>query len=209
MDYRFSVKALPQSDDPAAPYQDQGQGAGQPPELQPPHQDDARPWAGDAYDEGDETDPAQAFASFAGDAGQEAWLDKAVDGTLTGWVRDETGQVWRYADPDAWAIDVDDAGMAQTGGTGGQPGAGDPAVGDPAVGDPAAGDGGGLELDYGMADEVVPSDPAAADEFPEDEDPDAEDTDPADGTDPDEEDPDDEEEDEERPGGGKKGKPWE
>lgn len=116
MDYRFSVKALPQ-DDPAA--QDQDPAAAPPPELQPPHQDDARPWAGDAYDEGAETDPAQAYASFSGPSGETAWLDKAEDGTLTGWVRDETGQVYRYSDVDAWAIDVDDAGMAQTGGTGG------------------------------------------------------------------------------------------
>lgn len=187
MDYRYSVKALPQSEDPAA--QDQDPAAGQPPELQPPHQDDARPWAGDAYDEGDESDPAQAFASFSGPAGEEAWLDKAEDGTLAGWVRDETGQVWRYSDPDAWAIDVDDAGMTQTGGTGGQPAAGDPqaydgsgaltdpAAGDPAMtdpnadptvmdpnADPAAADDGGLSLDYGTADEAVPADPAEQDD---------------------------------------------
>ncbi|MEU9925145.1 hypothetical protein AB0H51_28320 [Streptomyces griseoluteus] len=145
MDYRFSVKALPPSDDPAA--QDQDPAAQAPPELQPPHQDDARPWAGDEYDEGDESDPAQAFAAFSGPSNEQAWLDKADDGTLTGWVRDETGQVYRYSDPDAWAIDVDDAGMAQTGGIGGQadPGAGQPADGapvdpnaDPAVTDPAA-----------------------------------------------------------------------
>lgn len=40
------------------------------------------------YDEGDETDPANAFAAYKGAAGEEAWLDQAPDGTLTGWVRD-------------------------------------------------------------------------------------------------------------------------
>lgn len=76
--------------------------------------DDARPWSGDMYDEGDETEPAAAFAAYSGTQGEEAWLDQAPDGTLTGWVRDSTGQVWRYSDPDAWAIDVDDAQMTRT-----------------------------------------------------------------------------------------------
>ncbi|MEU6755996.1 hypothetical protein [Streptomyces sp. NPDC046685] len=76
--------------------------------------DDARPWSGDMYDEGDETEPDEAFAAYAGAQGEQAWLDKASDGTLTGWVRDSTGQVWRYSDPDAWAIDVDDAQMTRT-----------------------------------------------------------------------------------------------
>lgn len=75
---------------------------------------DARPWSGDPYDEGDETDPADAFAAYKGAGGEEAWLDQAPDGTLTGWVRDETGQVWRYTDPNVWAIDVDDAPMTRT-----------------------------------------------------------------------------------------------
>ncbi|MYW67150.1 hypothetical protein GTY65_24225 [Streptomyces sp. SID8379] len=77
-------------------------------------QDDARPWSGDMYDEGDETDPASAFAAYKGAAGEEAWLDQAPDGTLTGWVRDTGGQVWRYTDPDVWAMDVDDAQMTRT-----------------------------------------------------------------------------------------------
>ncbi|MEU9699538.1 hypothetical protein [Streptomyces sp. NPDC047981] len=75
---------------------------------------DARPWSGDPYDEGDETNPADAFAAYKGPGGEEAWLDQAPDGTLTGWVRDETGQVWRYTDPNTWAIDVDDAPMTRT-----------------------------------------------------------------------------------------------
>ncbi|MER7937927.1 MULTISPECIES: hypothetical protein [unclassified Streptomyces] len=149
MDYRFSVKTLPPSDDPAA--QDQDPAAGQPPEFQPPHQDDARPWAGDLYDDGDESDPAQAYAAFSGPTGEQAWLDKAEDGTLTGWVRDETGQVYRYADPDAWAIDVDDAGMSQTGGTGAD-GEADPQAAGGAPVDPNA--------DPAAADQVP--DPAAA-----------------------------------------------
>ncbi|MFB6525239.1 hypothetical protein [Streptomyces sp. NPDC056399] len=86
-----------------------------PPDGGAPHPaDDARPWSGDPYDEGDETDPATAFAAYKGAGGEEAWLDRAPDGTLTGWVRDETGQVWRYTDPSVWAIDVDDAPMTRT-----------------------------------------------------------------------------------------------
>ncbi|MBT2395236.1 hypothetical protein [Streptomyces sp. ISL-100] len=83
-------------------------------EAPPAPEDDARPWSGDMYDEGDETDPAAAFAAYQGANGEEAWLDQAPDGTLTGWVRDATGQVWRYTDPDVWAIDVDDAQMTRT-----------------------------------------------------------------------------------------------
>ncbi|GHG80268.1 hypothetical protein [Streptomyces griseocarneus] len=83
-------------------------------EPAPGPEDDARPWSGDMYDEGDETDPADAFAAYKGTDGEEAWLDQAPDGTLTGWVRDVTGQVWRYTDPDVWAIDVDDAQMTRT-----------------------------------------------------------------------------------------------
>ncbi|KIF04140.1 hypothetical protein PL81_20200 [Streptomyces sp. RSD-27] len=207
MDYAYAVKTLPQPEadpaaDPAAP---------PPPEPQPPQQDDARPWAGDVYDEGDETDPAQAFAAFSGQAGEQAWLDKAEDGTLTGWVRDETGQVWRYSDPDAWAIDVDDSGMAQTGGTGaaaGGPGA------DPAEGEQAAAPGAGTipapedapPLDFGTADEVVPvaGDPATAPEEPTD--PAGEDELAAE-TDEEEPEEDEEAEDENPFGKGKKAKP--
>ncbi|MET8696952.1 hypothetical protein ABZV65_30930 [Streptomyces bauhiniae] len=76
--------------------------------------DDARPWAGDEYSAGDETDPADAFSAYTGSNGEQAWLDRDTDGTLTGWVRDSTGQVWRYTDPDAWADDVDGAQMTQT-----------------------------------------------------------------------------------------------
>ncbi|MFF0698455.1 hypothetical protein ACFYU4_38195 [Streptomyces tendae] len=88
---------------------------GQPPAYMPESPaDDARPWAGDMYDEGDETDPADSFSAYTGSNGEQAWLDRAPDGTLTGWVRDGTGQVWRYTDPDAWAVDVDGAGMTRT-----------------------------------------------------------------------------------------------
>ncbi|MEU3499253.1 hypothetical protein ABZ726_00245 [Streptomyces hundungensis] len=113
MDYAYAVKALP---DNAAPSPEPGS----PEPDQQPVADDGRPWAGDPYDEGDESDPAQANSAFSGPGGEEAWLDKAPDGTLTGWVRDDTGQVWRYSDADAWAIDVDDAGMTQTHGPDGQ-----------------------------------------------------------------------------------------
>ncbi|MGA5127722.1 hypothetical protein ACPCAG_31025 [Streptomyces pseudogriseolus] len=87
---------------------------GEPPAVPEPPADDARPWAGDMYDEGDETDPADSFSAYTGSNGEQAWLDRAPDGTLTGWVRDSTGQVWRYTDPDAWAIDVDGAHMTRT-----------------------------------------------------------------------------------------------
>ncbi|MEV8344559.1 hypothetical protein [Streptomyces niveus] len=78
--------------------------------------DDSRPWAGDEYGEGDETDPdgPDSWCAYAGSGGEQAWLDKAPDGTLTGWVRDGDGQVWRYTDPDAWSTDVDGAQMTQT-----------------------------------------------------------------------------------------------
>ncbi|MFD3514900.1 hypothetical protein [Streptomyces sp. NPDC058657] len=98
---------VPPTDDGARP---EGGDADGPP---PAPKDDARPWSGDMYDEGDETDPTAAFASYKGASGEEAWLDQAPDGTLTGWVRDATGQVWRYSDPDVWAIDVDDAQMTR------------------------------------------------------------------------------------------------
>ncbi|MFH8466036.1 hypothetical protein [Streptomyces sp. NPDC017991] len=96
-------------------------------EAPPAPEDDARPWSGDMYDEGDETDPTAAFAAYQGASGEEAWLDQAPDGTLTGWVRDATGQVWRYTDPDVWAIDVDDAQMTRTHSQAGGDDAGAPA----------------------------------------------------------------------------------
>ncbi|MFF4543626.1 hypothetical protein ACFY1J_05175 [Streptomyces sp. NPDC001406] len=115
--------ADPAAPDPTAPPEQPTEAPAdgtQPPGNEPPADapeppsDDARQWAGDPYDEGDETDPANAFASYTGSNGEQAWLDQDADGTLTGWVRDGTGQVWRYTDPDAWAIDVDDAHMTQT-----------------------------------------------------------------------------------------------
>ncbi|MFE0058672.1 hypothetical protein [Streptomyces sp. NPDC059003] len=103
---------------PDSPAEELSSGAGQSasgsPAEAPAPEDDARPWSGDMYDEGDETIPSAAFAAYQGTNGEEAWLDQAPDGTLTGWVRDATGQVWRYTDPDVWAIDVDDAGMTRT-----------------------------------------------------------------------------------------------
>ncbi|WP_328736548.1 hypothetical protein [Streptomyces bobili] len=85
---------------------------GEPPaDVPEPPIDDARPWAGDMYDEGDEPDPDDAWSAYKGSNGEEAWLEASQDGTLTGWVRDSTGQVWRYTDPDAWAVDVDGVHM--------------------------------------------------------------------------------------------------
>ncbi|MEU5978422.1 hypothetical protein [Streptomyces sp. NPDC047315] len=92
----------------AAPEED-----GQDPDAAPAP-DDSRPWAGDMYSEGDETAPDDAFSAYAGVDGEQAWLDRAPDGTLTGWVRDSTDQVWRYTDPEAWAADVDGAQMTRT-----------------------------------------------------------------------------------------------
>lgn len=101
-------------------------------------------WAGDLYEEGDETDPAgpDAFAAFNGQGGEAAWLDRAEDGTLTGWVQDAAGQVYRYSDVDAWAVDVDDAGMSRSDGQADP----DPAA-DPAMTDPAAAGPGGVQED--------------------------------------------------------------
>ncbi|MFJ3793447.1 hypothetical protein [Kitasatospora sp. NPDC090091] len=102
---------LPRADDAAA--------APPTPEAAPP--DDGRRWAGDPYDEGDEVlpDDPSVTARFSAQDGEEAWLERSQDGTLTGWLRDPSGQVYRYSDPDAWAVDVDDAGMAPAGGASG------------------------------------------------------------------------------------------
>lgn len=75
-------------------------------------------WAGDLYEEGDQSDPVDAFAAFTGGEGQTAWLDRAADGTLTGWVQDGDS-VYRYTDPQAWATDVDGASMSRAGELGG------------------------------------------------------------------------------------------
>ncbi|MFD9190405.1 hypothetical protein ACFWCA_19505 [Streptomyces phaeochromogenes] len=104
-------------EDPAAPPDPnapaEGGGGGGAPEQS---EGDSRPWAGDEYNEGDETDPEgpEAWAAYSGSGGEQAWLDKGPDGTLTGWIRDGDGQVWRYTDPDAWSTDVDGAQMTQT-----------------------------------------------------------------------------------------------
>ncbi|MEW1700098.1 hypothetical protein ACIQCR_17070 [Streptomyces sp. NPDC093249] len=105
-----SVEQLPDESEPGP----NEPGSSAPDGGAPSAPDDARPWSGDPYDEGEETDPSAAFAAYKGERGEEAWLDQAPDGTLTGWVRDETGQVWRYTDPAVWAIDVDDAPMTRT-----------------------------------------------------------------------------------------------
>ncbi|MFJ4342711.1 hypothetical protein [Streptomyces sp. NPDC088915] len=192
MDYAYAVKALPpngseepdpEADQPLVPPQDQ-------------RSDDSRPWAGDPYDEGDETDPAEAVFGFTGQGEEEAWLDKAQDGTLTGWVRDDTGQVWRYSDPDAWAIDVDDAAMTQTHGPDGAAGAAAPPAADGTGEQPSPQSDGAdpFSLEVAAADEVPPP---ADSTFPEPEE--------------DEETEEDEDlEDEEKPASGAKKtkKPW-
>ncbi|MFI1532056.1 hypothetical protein [Streptomyces griseus] len=114
-----SSASAPPEPEPDAPAADesapgQGDGAAQPEEAPQPPADDSRPWAGDRYDQGDETDPEAALYGYTGTGDEQAWLDKDLDGTLTGWVRDGTGQVWRYTDVDAWAADVDGAQMTRT-----------------------------------------------------------------------------------------------
>ncbi|GHH22039.1 hypothetical protein [Streptomyces lanatus] len=110
----------PLGEDPPAPptpnAPPEGEGGGDPNTAPEQPDDDSRPWAGDEYNEGDETDPdgPEAWCAYTGSGGEQAWLDKAPDGTLTGWVRDSDGQVWRYTDPDAWSTDVDGAQMTQT-----------------------------------------------------------------------------------------------
>ncbi|MFC9280973.1 hypothetical protein [Streptomyces collinus] len=104
----------------------------QPVDAPEPPADDARPWAGDMYDEGDEPDPEDAWSAYKGSNGEEAWLEAAPDGTLTGWVRDGTGQVWRYTDPEAWAVDVDGAHMTNVHRRGEEAAANPPAAAPPA-----------------------------------------------------------------------------
>ncbi|MFF9192655.1 hypothetical protein [Streptomyces rochei] len=191
--FAYSIKALPAQPAGGAP-PGPPEPAGD--EIQPPAHDDSRPWAGDAYDEGDETDPANAFAAFTGQDGEEAWLDRAPDGTLTGWVRDATGQVWRYSDDSAWALDVDGAQMQRVSTT---PGA-DPAGSDPAD---APGEQPPAESADPYAAESDEEDPEAedpeADPFTEDdadEDPNAADDEPDEDDPGMEESPDEEDEDE-------------
>ncbi|MER7497015.1 hypothetical protein ABT033_31020 [Streptomyces pharetrae] len=193
--FAYAIKALPNTQPaPGAPPGPPDPAAD---EIQPPAHDDSRPWAGDAYDEGDETDPANAFAAFTGKDGEEAWLDRAPDGTLTGWVRDATGQVWRYSDDSAWVLDVDGAQMQRVSTTPGQ---------DPASPDGATPDGQEPPTEDRAADPYA-DDPATEDDDPEadplaadDEDPDALDA-GADEEDPDmEESPDEDDEDDEGEG---------
>lgn len=143
--YALEVKELP-GQNPAAT----------PPPSNPVHNTEAPAWSGDVYQEGDESAPEQSQWSFTGEGGEEAWLDRSQDGTITGWVRDPDGTVYRYTDPDAWAVDVDDAGLAPQGAAAPD---GDPAAGeDPnAATDPTQGD------DY--ADESEVDEDAAYDEY--------------------------------------------
>lgn len=135
----------PSGSDPAAPPMEgtppEGANPEEPSEAPAPPDDDSRPWAGDLYSKGDETDPDDAFAAYSGSGGEQAWLDQAPDGTLTGWVRDSDGQVWRYTDADAWATDVDGAQMTRTHG----PEGGDGSAGQAGPDDPAPADGRGVQ----------------------------------------------------------------
>lgn len=139
-------------EDPTAPPaadtpQEEKDTEGDPDAASEPPTDDSRPWSGDIYNEGDESDPDNAFAAYAGVDGEQAWLDRAPDGTLTGWVRDSTGQVWRYTDADAWATDVDGAQMTRTHG---------PEEGDDTT-DPAGSDDQAPAEDRGVQDSMFSS----------------------------------------------------
>jgi hypothetical protein len=119
--YRIEAKAFPPKQNagvtptPSVPTPPTPAPAAAPaPDSPQPPVDDARQWSGDPYEEGDETDPTQAYSSGKTADGTEAWLDRHTDGTLVGWVRAPDGKVYRYSDPDAWSIDVDDAGITQT-----------------------------------------------------------------------------------------------
>lgn len=109
--YRLSVKsAMPDSGVPAAaeaPAEDAA--------TDTPAAAATQEWAGDLLDHADEaSDPTAAFATFRGPNSETAWLDRAPNGTCVGWVKTDDQTVYRYNDVDAWAIDVDDAGMTRT-----------------------------------------------------------------------------------------------
>ncbi len=127
-------------------------------------------WSGDLVDEGLEevSDPAMAFSSFTGAEGETAWLDRADDGTLTAYVRDADGSVYRYSDVDAWAVDVDDAQMIR-GEAGVEPGMEDELVEEEALpeGDMALEDGSAMEEPVDedpLGEELPESDPDDEDE---------------------------------------------
>lgn len=158
MRFALQVKAAPPPPPGGAPPAAPSTGA---PAAEPSLEDvESHEWAGDLYEEGDETDPAQAFAGFAGQEGEEAWLDRSEDGTLTGWVRDADGSTYRYSDPHAWATDVDDAGMTRT--SAAAPGEDDEPM-DAAMDDPMAEDAMGDDTADVMTPDAVPGEPAADD----------------------------------------------
>lgn len=151
----------PPADDAAAeepPSEDEGEfddaeDLGEPEADDPAAPDDVnkpQPFAGDVYNEGDETDPAASFAHLQGPDGTEAWLDHEPDGTMTGWVRTPNGTVYRYSDPAAWAIDADEAGLKRIGGTMAAAAEGEEPPADDETGD---GTGGGAPVDDGVVDE--------------------------------------------------------
>lgn len=79
--------------------------------------DPGRPWSGDLCETISPTDPAEAYAAYKGtvtdqgvESEVEAWVDRGSDGTIIGWVR-QGDEVWRYTDPEAWALDVDGADL--------------------------------------------------------------------------------------------------
>lgn len=198
-----------------------GQNPAAPPPTNPVHNTEAPAWSGDVYQEGDESTPEQSEWSFTGEGGEEAWLDRSQDGTITGWVRDPDGTVYRYTDPDAWAVDVDDAGMARQGGAeapvegggGEDPNAAtDPAQGDefvdpdqPEVDEDAAYDEYASDGDYSDEDADPDVDPEDEPEGEEEADTDEPEPEADAETDPEGE-PAEEEEDEDSPPFKKKGK---
>ena len=157
MTYALEVKELPTGQAPnAAPAP-----ADDPSQQEPQNQRyDAPAWSGDVYEDGDESTPEESPWPFQGASGEQAWLDRSADGTITGWVRSPDGTVYRYTDPDQWAVEVDDAGMQSTGegaGDGGELPAegGDPnAADDPTAGDEFA-DAEGEEVDPNVPDDEM------------------------------------------------------
>jgi len=174
--YRLEVKA--DWPDPAVPVEDEEQEAPEVDEVDP----NTREWAGDEYAEGDEPDPLDSFGALTGSDGSEAWLERRDDGSLIGWVRDSRDdRVYRYTDAEAWAADVDGAGMNRVPGVGdAQAPESEPAEGDVPPDEDDEGDDFDFEDDEGhtsSVDDATEDEPELSDD---------EDLDPLDDPEPDE-----------------------
>ena len=73
-----------------------------------------RQWAGEVYDLPDAPQgPEGAYAVFSHPTGDRAWLSRSDAGVLTGWVMAADDTLYQYVDPNAWALDVHGAEMAE------------------------------------------------------------------------------------------------